>query len=380
MPDSKITSLRRRGRQEEAVEGVASGAVEALSEAGPAANVGQILQGVLGADLRPIFAGSTAFIPEGDFRDGVTAVLQQTIAPAIQTLLSEFGKNVQRHFNSTTPQPNTLNNTNNINQNQAQQLQQQNFNQFQQQQFGQFQPNNNINQFQQVGLPQNNQFQQQNFQPNLNNQFQQQNPFLTGQTQFQPNNNLNQFQPNLNQFQSNHLNQFQPANNLNQFQPNNNINNNNLNQFQPNNNNNLNQFQQNHNLNQFQPSHNNQNQFQPSNNLNQFQPNSQNLLQSAILHQLLSNHRQNQLLQNQIQPSNAQQHGFTPNQNQLPQSVQKPNFNNFQLPAFNNKFQSPQKDVSQQNLQRHSIDENKPNRNISPVVPHSPSSANDEEV
>jgi len=106
VPESKIEGLRRRvPRQEEGI-----GAIGAIAEAaGPAANVGQILQGVLGGDLRPIFAGSTAFIPDGDFREGVTEVLQQTVAPAIQKILMTFNDNVQRHFNmtstTTTPQP-----------------------------------------------------------------------------------------------------------------------------------------------------------------------------------------------------------------------------------------------------------------------------------
>lgn len=187
----------------------------------------------MGGDLRPIFAGSTAFIPEGDFREGVTEILQQTVAPAIQRILMEFNKNVGRHFNmtSTTPPPTQQPpNQNQLNQNN------QNYNNF----GNQYPPANQpVNQFQ----PNYNQFQQpsqanQQFgggiggagaaaagaaaagAGNFNGQYNQLQNYQPNPPYQQPTyvNQLQQPPPN---YQTNQLNQFPPpAQNTNFQQPN----------------------------------------------------------------------------------------------------------------------------------------------------------------
>lgn len=78
-----MQTLKRKAlqaRQEE--EGT-----EVVTETG--VYVGQIISGVLGGDVRPIFAGSASFIDEPDVQQGVSTILAN-VAPSLNNILKQW--------------------------------------------------------------------------------------------------------------------------------------------------------------------------------------------------------------------------------------------------------------------------------------------------
>ncbi|CAL8072133.1 unnamed protein product [Orchesella dallaii] len=102
VPDTTVQELKK-ARQEDAAE-----AGLEITETG--AYVGQIISGVLGGDVRPIFAGSASFIGEEDVQQGVSTILAN-VAPSLNMILKQWVGRVQTALGiGTTPQPGTLNN------------------------------------------------------------------------------------------------------------------------------------------------------------------------------------------------------------------------------------------------------------------------------
>ncbi|ODN01157.1 hypothetical protein Ocin01_05500 [Orchesella cincta] len=98
VPDATVQELKK-ARQEEA-------AGLEITETG--AYVGQIISGVLGGDVRPIFAGSASFIGEEDVQQGVSTILAN-VAPSVNMILKQWVSRVQTALGFTsTPRPGTL--------------------------------------------------------------------------------------------------------------------------------------------------------------------------------------------------------------------------------------------------------------------------------
>lgn len=86
VPETTVQALRNKGRQEEA-EAAAALASQPVTQAG--SYVAQILTGVLGGDVRPIFAGSFSFIGDMDVRNGVNTILG-TVAPVVNGVMRQW--------------------------------------------------------------------------------------------------------------------------------------------------------------------------------------------------------------------------------------------------------------------------------------------------
>lgn len=70
--------------------------------------VGQIISGVLGGDVRPIFAGSASFIDEPDVQQGVSTILAN-VAPSLNNILKQWVGRVQTALGiSTTAKPGSV--------------------------------------------------------------------------------------------------------------------------------------------------------------------------------------------------------------------------------------------------------------------------------
>jgi len=102
LPEVSVENLRSRFRQDEA-EAVASGVSSFVQTS---QNIGQILSGILGGDVRPIFAGSVRFVGNQNVASGLNSFLN-SIAPAVNLALREMYTRTQAAlgFAPTTPEP-----------------------------------------------------------------------------------------------------------------------------------------------------------------------------------------------------------------------------------------------------------------------------------
>ncbi|CAL8072131.1 unnamed protein product [Orchesella dallaii] len=85
LPEASLENLRNRFRQDE--DDGPAGAVVNFAQTGQ--YIGQIISGVLGGDVRPIFAGSVKFVEDQNAASGLTAFLG-SIAPALNLALREM--------------------------------------------------------------------------------------------------------------------------------------------------------------------------------------------------------------------------------------------------------------------------------------------------
>lgn len=89
-----MQALRKARQEEEAAAGITETGVY----------VGQIISGVLGGDVRPIFAGSASFIDEPDVQQGVSTILAN-VAPSVNNILKQWFYRVQTALGITTVRP-----------------------------------------------------------------------------------------------------------------------------------------------------------------------------------------------------------------------------------------------------------------------------------
>ncbi|ODN01163.1 hypothetical protein Ocin01_05499 [Orchesella cincta] len=96
LPESSMENLLSRYRQDE--EGVAVG----TSFAQTGQHIGQIISGVLGGDVRPIFAGSVQFVEDPTAASGLQTFLG-SIAPTLNLALREMYSRVRTRLGFAPP-------------------------------------------------------------------------------------------------------------------------------------------------------------------------------------------------------------------------------------------------------------------------------------
>jgi len=103
LPEASVQNLRSRFRQDDDDNVLASGVPNFVQTS---QYVGQIISGVLGGDVRPIFAGSVKFVEDQNAASGLSSFLG-SIAPTLNLALREMYTRTQAAlgYGPTTLQP-----------------------------------------------------------------------------------------------------------------------------------------------------------------------------------------------------------------------------------------------------------------------------------